>query len=190
MKNQNKSELKKIRKVLLILALFSWILGFGAGFSVGVSAEELPDLPTDVKTYTDYRCYNIDGSPHKYIQDNAVTDEYGIRTFDGYYCVALGTAYGEIGDIFTVELSSGTSISVIMSDEKADKDTDPSNRYHPCPNYCGKDRACVVEFIVDKKKIPKNVSIYGSFDYCEQFNGDIKSITYVKHHEDSNISWK
>lgn len=190
MKKLNKNELKTLKKVLLMLALFSWILGFGVGFSVGVSAEELPSIPTDVKTYTDYHCYNIDGSAQKYIQDNAVTDEYGIRMFDGYYCVALGSAYGEVGDIFIVELSTTMHLAVIMADEKSDNDTDKTNRYHPCPNYCGEDRACVVEFIVDEDKIPEDVSVYGSFDYCDLFHGNIKRITYVKHHEDPNISWE
>lgn len=177
---------KFIFDVLIALAWCSCFL------YISCSAEQLilPSLPTNVKTYTDYHCYNIDGSAQKYIQENATTEEHGIRMFDGYYCVALGSAYGEVGDVFIVELSTTMQLAVIMADEKADCDTDPTNRYHPCPNYCGEDRACVVEFIVDEDKIPEDVSIYGSFDYCELFHGNIRRITFVKHHEDAGISWE
>lgn len=156
-----------------------------------VSAEnlQLPDLPTNVKTYTDYRCYNIDGSPQQYIQENAITEEHGLRMFDGYYCVALGSAYGEIGDIFIVELSTGMRLAIIMADEKSDRDTDSTNRYHPCPNYNGKNRGCLVEFIVDENCISNTIATYGSFDYCDFLEGDVRRLTYVGHHEDPDISW-
>lgn len=185
MKNKQKLLVKIIDGLVAIIFLLLFF-----GHNASAESFSLPDIPTNVKTYTDYRCYNIDGSPHKYIQDNAITDEYGIRIFDGYYCVALGSAYGEVGDIFIVELSTTMHLAVIMADEKSDNDTDETNRYHPCPNYCSEDRACVVEFIVDEDKIPEDVSVYGSFDYCELFHGDIRRITYVRHHDDPNISWE
>lgn len=150
----------------------------------------LPSLPTNIKAYTDYHCYNIDGSAQKYIQDNAITEEHGIRMFDGYYCVAMGSAYGEVGDKYIIELSNGMCFAMIKADEKSDKHTDSTNRYHLCPNYHGEDRACVIEFIVDTDKIPEKVAIYGSFDYCELFSGDVKRISYMGHHKDPDISWR
>lgn len=186
MNNKNDNPLSTISLVLAIIALVVVLIGH----DVEACELILPKIPTNVKTYTDYHCYNIDGSAQKYIQDNALTDEYGIRMFDGYYCIALGSAYGDVGDVFIVELSNGISFSIIMADEKADEDTDSTNRYHPCPNYLGEDRACVIEFIVDENKIPENVSIYGSFDYCELFHGNIKRISSMGRHNDKNISWK
>lgn len=186
MKNKIKHNIWFYLSILACIAggIMGFAVGTGILLSIHVCACELPELPTDVKTYTDYRCYNIDGSAQKYIQDNAITEEHGIRMFDGYLCVALGSAYGELGDTFLIEFSNAMTVAVIMADEKADRDTDATNRYHFCPNYCGEDRACVVEFIVDKDKIPEDVSIYGSFDYCDMFQGDIRRLEYLGQHED------
>ena len=40
---------------------------------------ELPNLPTDRKVCTDYRVYNIPGTPHNRMQLAARTDEQGCR---------------------------------------------------------------------------------------------------------------
>lgn len=194
MKKLNKNDTINFLKSIVLILLWTVIPFIAALCYYAINTEAcelpLPPLPTNVKAYTDYHCYNIDGSAQKYIQDNAITEEHGIRMFDGYYCVAMGSAYGEVGDKYIIELSNGMRFAMIKADEKSDKHTDPTNRYHPCPNYNGEDRACVIEFIVDTDKIPEKVAIHGSFDYCELFSGDVKRISYMGRHKDPDISWE
>ena len=51
----------------------------------------------------------------------------GTMTRDGYLMVAMGQSYGKPGDKFTIELSSGKWLSVIITDAKANCDTAGGN---------------------------------------------------------------
>ncbi len=140
----------------------------------------LPNMPSDMKLCTDYRCYNIDGTPHKRLQEASYTDELGCRRYNDDYCVALGSFYSDrIGDRFEVTLDTGVTFTVITADMKADIHTDESNRYHPCVNYDGEDCANVLEFIIDTDVLPNEVYAYGSLGYYDYFKGDVIKMTYL-----------
>lgn len=140
----------------------------------------LPDLPTNMKHYTDYRCYNINGTPHKRLQEVSYTDEFGCRRYNDDYCVALGSFYSDcIGDRFEVTLDTGVTFTIITADMKADIHTDESNRYHPCVNYDGENCANVLEFIIDDDKVSAEMYDYGSVDYYDYFKGNISKMVYL-----------
>lgn len=139
----------------------------------------LPDLPTNVKACTDYRCYGIRSTPHWRLQQVAWTDEWGLRRFNDDYIVGLGTYYStDIGDRFEVTLGSGRVFTIILGDNKADCDTDETNRYKPCAYYTDND-ANVLEFIADFKKMPDWVYARGSIDCIDEFAGDVVSLKYL-----------
>ena len=148
----------------------------------------LPNIPTNVKFCTDYRCYNIEGTPHLKMQNLSYTDELGCRRFNDDYCVALGSFYSErIGDRFEVTLDSGRIFTVITGDMKADCDTDPNNMYGPCINYDFEPSANVLEFIIDDTVVSDDMYNYGSLDYHEEFKGNIVRMIYLG--RDNSTDW-
>ena len=148
----------------------------------------LPILPTNIKSYTDYRVYNVEGTPHKRLQQVAWTDEHGCRRYNDDYIVALGSFYStDIGDRFEVTLDTGRVFTIILGDGKADCDTDVNNMYAPCINYDGEMCANVIEFIIDKYVVDSEMYSYGSLDYHSEFKGNIVEMIYLG--RDSSGDW-
>lgn len=141
---------------------------------------EIPNIATDMSFYTDYRFYNLAGSPSYRLQQKCYTDEYGCRRFGDDYVVGLGTYYStDIGDRFEVTLDNGYVFTIILGDNKADIDTDPTNRYTECVNYDGQECANVIEFIVDTEKLAREARLYGSLTYYEHLDGNIVEMKYL-----------
>lgn len=148
-------------------------------WSVGESLP-IPELSSSVKLYTDYKCYNIDGTAQKDMQSIANTDELGFRKLNGDYIVAMGTFYSEqVGNRFLITLENGNQFTVITGDIKADIHTDSKNMYTPCLNYKEENCANVIEFIIDERVMDDDALSYGSMEWYEEFEGDIVSITYL-----------
>ena len=140
----------------------------------------LPDIDTSTKLFTDYRWYNVSGTPQKALQQLCYTDNMGIRRYGSDYIVALGSFYStNIGDRFLVELETGTIFTVVLGDGKADIDTDAENMYSPCINYDGEIVGNLLEFIVDDDILPRKVYSYGSLDYYDIFKGSVVRIEYI-----------
>ena len=149
---------------------------------------ELPNLPSDRKLGTDYRKYNIKGTPHYRMQQLAYSDEQGCRRYGDYYIVGLGSTYANrIGETFEVELSTGKIFRIITGDMKADCDTDASNRYTPCLNYNNEECANIIEFRIDKEAMDAKAYQWGGVDYYENFKGDIVRMTYLG--RDTSADW-
>lgn len=149
----------------------------------------LPSLPTHVKSCTDYRCYNLWYTPHYRLQQAAYTDSDGLRRFNEDYIVAMGAFYSvDIGDRFKITLDTGKEFTVILGDGKAPIDCDPTNMYSPCNGYDGKECANVLEFIMDKDIISKDVYAYGSIDCLDKFAGNIVKMEYLG--RDSSADWE
>lgn len=148
----------------------------------------IPNLPTDMKLCTDYRVYNLKGTPHYRLKNACYTDEYGMRRFNDDYVVALGSYYStSIGDRFEVVFDTGNVITVIFGDGKADRDTDSMNMYTPCINYNGENCANVLEFIIDSDIFYPEAYSYGSASYYEHLKGNIVSMKYLG--RDTSDDW-
>lgn len=158
-----------------------------SNFVVGQECS-LPVISTNVKLFTDYRSYNLWFTPHYRLQQAAWTDEQGFRRYNDDYIVALGSYYSvRIGDRFEITLSGGKTFTVIFGDGKADIDCDSRNMYTPCFDYEGNQAANLLEFIIDKDKLPKEIYGYGSLDKLEDFNGDIVKMIYIG--RDTSADW-
>lgn len=141
---------------------------------------ELPDISTESKLFTDYRFYNIPGTPHNRLQQKARTDSNGLRRFNNDYIVAMGSYYStSIGDRFRVELSSGRVFTVIFGDGKWGIDCDSKNMYTPVKNYDGETVGNLLEFIVDEDILDPNVYSYGGIERLDIFKGDVVRIWYI-----------
>ena len=140
----------------------------------------LPNIPSNMKLCTDYRFYNIVGTPHNRLQKVAWTDDFGCRRYNDDYIVGLGSFYSvDIGDRFEITLDTGKTFTIILGDGKADCDTDINNMFTPCYNYEGEYCANILEFIIDKEAMNKKAYAYGSVDYYNEFKGNIVKMVYL-----------
>ena len=151
--------------------------------------ERLPYGMTNSLRYMDYRELDIVTSDQYRLQQECDTGVMeGIRIYsDGendYYCVAMGSAYGRcIGDTWHVTLVCGTEFDVILADFK---DNGVSDYFgHPDTNYDNQPCTNIIEFVVDKDKIPSAVKSAGSFTVLGYYGGkhgdggNIKKIEYT-----------
>ena len=130
----------------------------------------VPDIDSDFKSYMDYRCITDTRSAQYKLQQKCYTDDNGLRVYDGYYAVALGTYYSStVGDKFHITLDTGEEFDVIVGDVKADCDTDNTNRYVPVNGN-------IIEFIVDTRELPKEVRWMGTVSAIDIFEGSVESI--------------
>lgn len=124
------------------------------------------------KSYTDYRMLSRSSAQWK-LQEQAYTDENGLRKIGDAYLVAMGSYYGrELGSTFQVTLSNGNSFSVMLCDMKDDRHTDANNQI--CLS-----NGSVIEFYVDTDVMPSIVRQMGTVGALEQFSGSIVSIERI-----------
>ena len=121
------------------------------------------------KSYTDYRCLSRSSAQWK-LQEQAYTDENGLRKIEDAYLVAMGSYYGTtLGTKYKVTLSSGNSFTVMLCDFKDNRHTDGNNQV--CLS-----NGSVIEFYVESDKMPSIVRQMGSVGALEQFKGGIVSV--------------
>lgn len=148
----------------------------------------VPDIDTSVKLFTDYRFYNLTGTPHYRLQQRCWTDEEGCRRFNDDYCVAVGSYYStRIGDRFEVEFENGRIITVIVADGKWDSDCDEENMYTPVLNYDNEMCGNLLEFIVDCDVLKIDVLEYGSLNLYSSLEGSVKRIELLE--RDTSDDW-
>lgn len=137
---------------------------------------ETLDVPTDndsnngFKSYMDYKMLTSKTSDQYAMQQDAWTDENGLRRYGDYYMVALGTYYAKsCGETFLITLDSGISFEAITGDIKDDKDTDSLHQHR---------NGCIVEFIVETKALSKTCRVMGDISHAG-FPGQIESIQRI-----------
>lgn len=129
-------------------------------------------LSTGFKSYMDYRCITDVDSIQYEMQQTALTDENGFRRYGGMYMVAVGSYWGECGDVIEIRLDSGESFTAVIGDVKSDSETDETNSYAEIGG-----RADVVEFIVDTDGLDDTVKLMGDCSYTDGLEGEIIEIT-------------
>lgn len=142
------------------------------------SKERLPEGATNRFDGMDFRTItDIQSDQYKLQQECFSGIKTGIRMYDtgeeGYYCAALGGAYGtDIGDTWHVALKNGSEFNIILAEYKHPIDNpDPNDFGDPCKNYDGEDCTNVIEFVFDGDYLPKEVLIAGTFSKLTLFGG-------------------
>lgn len=126
------------------------------------------------KSYMDYKCIKKNCKQGNIVYGkNAWTDGDGLRKSGEYYCVALGSYYGNIGDKFVIETDKGNTYKIIKADEKANRHTDTTNRYTLA-------NGCMMEWIVEINKMDGSVKSSGNIDNIKKVSGAITKITKIK----------
>ena len=133
---------------------------------------ELPPVSGEFKTYMDYRTITDTSSKQYKLQQQATTNEIGIREINGRLMVAMGTYYVEkVGKKFDITLSTGEVIPVIVGDIKSDLHTDPTNRYI-------EHNGNIVEFIVNEDILDRKIKLTGSLNHGK-LKGQVTKIQEV-----------
>lgn len=142
---------------------------------------KLPTGDTSFKTYMDYRTITDKTSAQYKLQQEAYTDDKGMRLYQDYYIVAMGTYYtNKVGDMFRITLENGIFFNVIVGDIKADSHTDNYNMYSPIYNADGElISANILEFIVDVNVISQQVKKLGTVSAYDEFKGNIVKIERI-----------
>lgn len=122
----------------------------------------VPDVDTSFKAYMDWQCITNVRSEQYKLQQEAITDENGLRVYDGCYMIALGTYYGTVGDRFKITLDTGIEFEAIMGDVKDNRHTDETNRYVPSNGN-------LIEFIVETDDLPRLARRMGDVSYVDEF---------------------
>lgn len=130
-----------------------------------VMSVQADNLDTSFKAYEDYKYITNTESLQYKLQQEAWTDEYGLRRYGDEYMVAVGSYYGDVGDHIIVTLDTETTLECIIGDSKGER------WYHSC----GKG-ANVVEFIVDTSALDPTAKKMGDISYIPDFEGEIVEI--------------
>lgn len=136
-----------------------------------------PTNESSAKPYESYRAIT-DPTSKQYkfqMQSNVQEDSRGFLMEDGsWYCVAMGTYFGDIGTKYLITLSSGRTIRVVKGDNKADCDTDSMN-------YCALN-GHILEFMINPNAyymISNGVISRGNLNILPELNGSITNIQKV-----------
>ena len=127
------------------------------------------------KSYTNYQLLDKQSSQWQIIQcnENAYSDENGLRKVGTYYCVAMGSYYtNTLGDLFRITTTGG-SFEVIICDFKADIHTDSTNSYTLA-------NGCIIEFYIDMNLANSWMLQTGNVSVVDtKFEGPITSIEKI-----------
>ena len=127
----------------------------------------------DFKSYMSYKAITSVSSKQWKLQQQATTNEDGIRCIDGIPMVAVGTGWGlDVGDIALVTCENGNTFKVIIGDTKSDRHTDEERKTTV-------DNGCRCEFIVDVSKIDSTAKRLGNMAVLDKYRGYVVNIEKI-----------
>jgi hypothetical protein len=151
--------------------LFQQIVELKAQLKQDTTVEE-PNV--DFKTYMSYSAITDHTSKQWLLQQQALTNEDGIRCIDGIPMVAVGTGWGlSVGDTAVVMCENGNYFTVIIGDIKADVHTEADNKTSILTG-------CRCEFIVEIDKLTDNVRLSGNMATLEKYSGYVTHIREIQ----------
>ena len=123
--------------------------------------------------YEDAKFITDKSSPQYTFLKNSKPMNYGIISKNGTYVVAVAQRYGKIGDEIEIVFENNVKIKALIGDYKKTRET-LGWGIHPI----GKNRGCMVEFLVDQTKIPDIVKKSGDFStHIKRYAGGIKTLS-------------
>lgn len=168
--------------VIVLVILMNAIIG-QAKMHVKYTSLGVPNINSSFKTYMDYRAItNKNSAQYKFIHKWGWCDNQGFMRCGGernlgikddYYLIALGSYYGtEIGTKYRITTNTGKVFYGALADCKSNRHTDSTNQYVPSNKN-------VVEFVVDTRKLNKNVKYHGSANVYMPLNGSVVKIERI-----------
>lgn len=176
--------MKNILKNTLIcsvIILFTCKSAFA--MDVKYTSMAVPNIDSAFKTYMDYRAVtNKASAQYRLLREWAWSDGAGFMRINGerdsgitddYYCIALGSYYGTtMGTKYRITTDTGNVFYGILSDGKADCDTNSTHQYA----VYNRD---IIEYLVYTPKLISDVKIFGSANVYSPLNGRITKIERI-----------
>lgn len=135
--------------------------------------EIVTPIYNDFKSYLPYDAITNQLSKQWQLQQQASTNENGIRCIDGIPMVAVGTGWGlSVGDIALITCDNGNSFKVMIGDIKDDLHTDAENKTTVASG-------CRCEFIVELDKLDPYIKSMGSLAVLEKYSGYVINIEKI-----------
>lgn len=140
--------MSKLKKITALISMLLVIIICTSG--VSAAEARTVDVPQGygygtLHTYTVWDRIKWGGDCRRLLNfsknNNAVSDTYGIVTYGGYFCGALTSTYGKVGDMMLVIEEGNIVYPVIMADTKNQND-------RGCNAWGHQYGKCVVEFEV------------------------------------------
>lgn len=110
------------------------------------------------KSWMDFRSITYVPSKQYYIQSKSITNDDGVRELNGRLTIAMAEQYGPVGTEYDITFEDGQTIEAVIGDIKAN-------------TGCTHPDGSLIEFIVDKNLISKDIRIGGNVD--ELYQGSI-----------------
>lgn len=189
-----------VTSVVLLLGSAGANTTLAEGISVRYESMGVPTINSSFKAYEDYGCISDSASSqYNYLRNWCWVDYEGfvrangepdLGITDNYYCVAMGSYYGtEIGTKYRVTTDTGNVIYCVLTDQKANCDTNGTNQYgtncndvlefivntYPYTDTNRKQYLCNSEFYL----LNPTVQLYGSANVYMPLNGNIVSIERI-----------
>lgn len=137
------------------------------------SQAKAPTNRNDFKSYMPYTAITNIASKQLELQQQAYTDENGLRCIDGKPMIAVGTGWGvSVGDIVLITCANSNSFEAIIGDIKDNMDTNSDNKTTSANN-------CRCEFIVDMDKLNSNIKTSGNVAVLEQYSGYVMNVQKI-----------
>lgn len=129
----------------------------------------------DFKSYMPYTVITDRSSPQWPLQQQAYTNEAGLRCIDGIPMIAIGTGWGAwVGDKVLVVCENGNRFIAIVGDIKSNAHTDKNNQ-------TTSDNGCRCEFIVDLSVLDDHTRVLGNIAATmPEYAGYVVSVIKVK----------
>lgn len=163
---------KVLSRLLMLTAVVTLLAG---SFGIASRAREVYAVPSNssFKSYMDYGTITNTKSKQYEIQNSCITTEDGLRTYKGYYTVAVGSGFNAtVGDLVDVQLSTGVTLHCIIGDMKQDAHTDATNRQVA-------HNGNVVEFIVDMGVLNRDARSSGDISDINGFEGYVTAVSVI-----------
>lgn len=187
-----KMEIKKFSWQLILYILIIGLLLVlccpkSEAATVKYTEMNVPRISSYCKTWMDYRAITSKSSPQYKLVNNVhnnytYVDSEGFLRFSAewqygipqdYYIIALGSYYGtEIGTKYRITTDTGNVFYGMLGDQKANQHTNSTCQYA----VRNKD---IVEFIVDKRQLNRDVRRAGSANVYMPLNGNIAKIEKI-----------
>ena len=140
----------------------------------------LYDVKSSTFTYEEGNINWAQGTMQQYLFSQAYMSEDGFYMIDDYYCVALGSYFGEVGSKFKITLSNGYVFNAIKMDRKAD--------IHMSNGFTHLSDGSILEFVISANTVKNYYShlstngyaVNGNISNIDRFNGYIVSIEREK----------
>lgn len=137
---------------------------------------DVPNVNTSFKSWLHWELISDESTPQWKLQQLTITNEDGLRTYNGRFCIATSKYYGEIGTKLNITFDTGKVSECIISELKDPNDERSVKYGHKMED----DDINIIEFILDENVVDREVLYTGDISNLnDEFKGNIVEINKI-----------